>query len=329
MPKSRKLEALIAALEQIRSEPASEAGLSTLRQALNSRYAVAIAHAAKIIGRAELPDLTPELIAAYDRCMTKPADTDPGCRAKQAIADALYRLSHSDEALFLSGIRHVQLEPVWGGQVDTAPALRGTCALGLVRMNYAQAMMELADLLADPEPEARIGAARAIAYSDHDQGVPLLRLRIKIGDTSAVLMECLMALLKLAPASSLPLLKDLLYARPKDGSTNATERAEVAALALGESRLVDAFPLLRDWWAQVKDAELRRSGLVAIATLRQSAAIDWLMALIADGMTEDAKSAIKALSLYQTDALLWGRVHEMVQERQSEVLLNIFRELSR
>ncbi|MBW4694187.1 MAG: hypothetical protein KME27_20785 [Lyngbya sp. HA4199-MV5] len=62
-------------------------------------------------------------------------------------------------------------------------------------MNYPLVMVELADLLVDPEPEARIGAARAIAYTQNEQGVPLLRLRVKIGDTSPVLSECLIALL--------------------------------------------------------------------------------------------------------------------------------------
>ncbi|WP_088889993.1 hypothetical protein [Leptolyngbya ohadii] len=184
-------------------------------------------------------------MAAFDRFLIKPKDADPGCLAKQAIADTLYRLEYSDETLFLKGIHHVQPEPIWGGTTDTAPRLRGTCALGLVRMNYPQVMVELGDLLADPEPEARIGAARAIAYSENDQGVPLLRLRVRIGDTSPVLSECLLALLQLAPSQSLPLVEDVLYARTAM-ALGAVDQAEAAALALSESRLNEAFPILRD-----------------------------------------------------------------------------------
>ncbi|WP_225852694.1 hypothetical protein, partial [Haemophilus parainfluenzae] len=90
--------------------------------------------------------------------------------------------------------------------------LRGTCALGLVRMNYPMVMVELADLLADPEPEARIAAARAVAYSEQEWGIALLRLRMKVGDTPTVLGECLAALLQLAPADSLALARSFLEA---------------------------------------------------------------------------------------------------------------------
>jgi len=327
MAKSRKLEELIAAVESIRQEPTSELGVATLHMVLSSKYSVAIAQAAHIIGRAELHDFIPDLVNAFERCLVKAADSDPGCRAKQAIAEALYRLDFSNESIFLSGIRHVQKEPIWGGQVDTAPPLRGTCALGLVRMNYPQVMVELGDLLADPEPEARIGAARAIAYSGTDQGIPLLRLRVKIGDTAPVLLECLIALLKLAPMSSLPLVKDLLYARTESGLEEDVEYAETVALALGDSRLAEAFPVLRDWWQRVRDRELRRSGLLAIATLRQPDAIDFLLTLVAEGMTEDAKSAIKALSVYQHDPTLWEQVTQTVYQRQSDALQTVLDQL--
>jgi hypothetical protein len=183
MAKSRKLEQFLAQLETIRLDPSTAEAAIALRQILQSKYAIAIAQAAKIIGKAECYDLIPDLVAAFDRCMTKPIDTDPGCTAKLNIADALYRLECSNEDLFLRGIHHVQMEPVWGGSEDTAVALRGVCALGLVRMNYPQVMNELADLLADPNQDARISAARAIAYSGTDAGIPLLRLRIKVGDT--------------------------------------------------------------------------------------------------------------------------------------------------
>ncbi|MBD1910816.1 MULTISPECIES: HEAT repeat domain-containing protein [unclassified Leptolyngbya] len=315
MAKSRKLEELMTALNQIRSDPTSAEGMALLRQVLGSKYSVAIAQAAQLIGEHEIDALIPDLTAAFPRFMVKPQDSDPGCRAKQAIAETLYRFNYSDETLFLSGIRHVQMEPVWGGQVDTAPRLRGTCALGLVRMNYSQVMVELGDLLADRESEARIGAARAIAYSGNDQGIPLLRLRIKVGDNPPVISECLTALLQLAPTSSLSLAQELLYAR-NDGRDEHVELAEATALALGESRLPEAFELLRDWWKQVRDRELRRSGLLAIATLRQIPAFDFLISLILEGLLEDAKSAIKALSIYQQDASIWERVCLAVDERQ-------------
>ncbi|MBD2259109.1 HEAT repeat domain-containing protein [Pseudanabaena sp. FACHB-2040] len=322
MAKSRKLEELIDALNQIRSNPTSELGLITLRQAITSRYGVVAAQAAHLIAQFEIYLLLPELVTAFDRFLINPKDSDPGCRAKQAIAEALYRLEHSDETLFLKGIRHVQWEPIWGGQVDAAPKLRGTCALGLVRMHYPAAMIELADLLADPEPEARIGAARAIAYSEHELGVALLRLRVKVGDTPPVLGECLIALLELAPMESLPLVQELLQLSKKSAPDDLGERAEVAALALGESRLPEAFPILREWWQQTTNSDLRRTGLLAIATLRQDPALEFLLALIADGSLRDAKDALKALSIYKEDERLWQKIRQTV-ERRGDLLLDL------
>ncbi len=328
MAKSRKLEELTASLNQIRPDPTSETASAVLQQVLSSKYSVAAAQAAGIVAQAELYAFIPDLVDAFDRFLIKPKDTDPGCLAKQAIADTLYRLEYSNETLFLKGIRHVQPEPIWGGTTDTAPRLRGTCALGLVRMNYPQVMVELGDLLADPEPEARIGAARAIAYSANDQGVPLLRLRVKVGDTSPVLSECLLALLQLAPQQSLPLVEDVLYARTAIALAKA-DQAEAAGLALSESQLNEAFPILRDWWQGIRDPQLRKTGILAISILRQPEAIQFLLTLIAESKPEDAKEATEAMGIHIQDQILWQRVCQAVQERQDAALKGLLEQMSK
>lgn len=317
MAKSKTLEALTSDLQRIRDNPASDEGVATLRRIIGSKHGVVVAQATRLVAQANLHFLMPDLVDAFHRFLVKPKDTDPGCRAKQAIADALYRLESSDEALFLAGIRHIQWEPVWGGQVDTAPALRGTCALGLVRMHYRDVMVELADLLADPEPEARIGAARAIAYSENPFGVALLRLRIKVGDTPPVLGECLSALLKLNTASALELATQFLGAgRKLSDSPHAVEMAEVTALALGESRVPDAFPVLQAWWQRTTHPDLRKTALLAIASLRHDDAIQFLLTLLADGSLTDAQAALDAIALYRHDIFLWQKVEEILSIRK-------------
>jgi hypothetical protein len=322
MAKSQKLEQTLATLQQLRHDPTSEEAIATLEQILRGKYAVAIAQAAKLVGTAGLSSLVPDLENAFHRMMIKPSDTDPGCLAKTAIVDALYRLECSAEDVFLQGIRHVQLEPVWGGQEDKAAPLRAACALGLVRMNYGDVMVELADLLADPLIEARMAAARAIAYSNNPAGIPLLRLRVQVGDRPAVIGECLLALLKLAPDNSLDLVQDILYFRQAPlKPEEAMELPEAAALALGEAQVPVAFNLLQDWWSQLKDPDLRRSALLAIAMLRQDEALDFLLTLIAEGMSRDGKDAIAALRIYQHDDRLWQRVCETVEQRGNADLL--------
>jgi HEAT repeats len=316
MAKSLKLEETLALLNRIGPDCDPAEAIAILKQVLQSKHAIAVARAAKMVGKSNLTPLIPPLVAAFERLMLNAAATDPNCIAKKHVAEALYRLDYSQETLFLDGIRHIQMESTWGGKVDTASGLRGICALGLVRINYGEVMVELADLLADPEPEARIGAARAIVYAENPQGVPLLRLKVKVGDKDPqVLSECFMGLLKLAPAQSLALVAEFLD-RPE------AQICEMAALALGESRLPEAFSILRDWWQRTPNAELRQSALLAIAMLRQDAAVEFLLALVTEGKLAEAKEAVVALDLYRQDRHLWQRICAAIEQRGDDTLLN-------
>jgi len=324
MAKSRKLESLLAQIEQIRSDPTQSEAQLLLRQLLASKQPVVIAQAATLIAEAQHDDLIPDLVSGFEWAMTKPSERDPGCTAKLKLADALYRLNHSNEDLFLRGIRHVQREPVWGGSVDTAAPLRSVCALGLVRINYSDVMSELADLLADPEPEARMGAARALAYTGDLSAVPLLRLRIGIGDRAPVLSDCFLALLQLSPTpSSIELVRSFLVIEPEAEDRKRAELAEAAVLALGEARLSEAFGILRTWWSSLSLRELRQTGLMAIALLRNDEAISFLLSLIEKGDLAEAKDAVAALCVYREDEALWQRVRERIEQRGETSLLSI------
>jgi HEAT repeats len=314
MPKSHKLEALLDRLAQLRTAPISQEAIASISQILASKYGVAVAQAARLVETRQITPLIPQLVASFSRFMSHPAETDPSCLAKTGIAEALYRLNYSEETLFLQGIRHIQLEPVWGGQTDTAATLRGTCAMGLVRMNYPHVLTELGDLLADPEPPARIAAARAIAYSENAAGVPLLRLRARVGDEPPVVAECLIALLKLAPQQSLDFAAHFLH-------DPQPQTQELTALALGESHLADAFEPLQQWWKTTADAELQQTALLAIAMLRHDAAMQFLLELIANRPIKVAQAAIAALEPYKTDKNLWQQVQTAVQQRDDAKLM--------
>ncbi|WP_414544908.1 hypothetical protein [Nostoc sp. CCY0012] len=324
MAKSRKLESLLAQLEQIRLNPTTSEAKLILCQLLTSKQPMAIAQAATLIAESEQYDLIPSLVAAFDWAMTKPSERDPVCTAKLKLADALYRLDYNNEDLFLRGIRHVQRTSVWGGSDDKAAPLRSVCALGLVRMNYPDVMSELADLLADPEPDARIGAARAIAYTGNLLGVPLLRLRIKIGDSALVLSDCFLALLHLSPTQfSIDLVRSFLTIQPQTEHRENTDLAEAAALAFGESRLPQAFDILQTWWHSIRIPELRQMGLTAIALVRNDEAVSFLLFLIQSGDLVVAKNSIKALSIYREDQVLWQRVREQIEQRGEPSLLSM------
>ncbi|MFN8644001.1 MAG: HEAT repeat domain-containing protein [Candidatus Binatia bacterium] len=320
MARGKALEATLARLAAARAEPTSPASIELLREVLAGRSSHAAAQAAAIAAAHEIAALTPALVAAFEHFLEDPIKRDPGCAAKQAIADALYRIGAPDVAVYERGIRHVQLEPVFGGKQDAAVQLRGTCALALVRVHHPDYLLALAELLADREAPARRMAAQALGYSENPAAQPLLRLKALLGDEEPqVLSECLLALLAIAPQASLDFVAAFLDRRPP-------EIAEAAALALGGARLPAALPLLIAWWERTFDADLRRTALLAIAMLKTEAALDHLLGLVADAAAPHATAAIAALALYRHDARLHARVAAALAARRDPALERAFGE---
>jgi len=308
--RSRKLEDALEALDVLRRQPPDADGTAQLRTALAVKQSPVVAKAARIAGDLEIEALVPDLRAAFESLLVDPVKRDPGCSAKTAIARALYAMGAYEDALFLRGIRHVQREPVWGGTEDTACALRSVCAHALVRLGHPDAAVAVAELLADPEPEARTGAARAIASSESERHAPLLRFKILTGDDDPqVLAECVGALLRVSADGALDLCTRLLEGHD-------ALRSETVALALGESRLRAALPLLRAFWQRTATTELRRVALLAIAMLRSEEAHAFLLSLVAGAPGHDARAAIAALAVFRDDEALRGRVEAVVLARE-------------
>jgi HEAT repeat protein len=307
--KANKIEDAFERIARTRAAPTSAESLAELRAGLAHKSAHVAAKAAQIAGEFEIGALTPELVGAFERFLVNAVKADPGCVAKAAIVDALQRMGAPEPVVFLRGIRHVQLEPVWGGKTDTAVSLRGSSGFGLVAMGYREALTPLADLLADPAARARAAAARAIAFSEDAAGIPLLRLKALVGDDDAeVLSECLSGLLRLGPAESAEFVGRFL-------SVEREETREVAALALGSSRRPEALPVLRQWWEGRSDEGPRRTGLLAIAMLKIEPALDFLFGLIAEAPGPTARLAIEALAFHRYDDSLVERVRRAAAAR--------------
>ena len=318
MARGKALEATLAKLEQARADPTSPDSIALLRAVLRGASSHASAQAAAIAGGHELEALVPDLVAAFERLLEDPIRRDPGCAAKETIADALYRIGAPEVGTYLRGIRHIQLEPVYGGRADTAVQLRGTCGLALVRIHHPDYLLALAELLADKESPARRIAAQALGYSENPAAQPLLRLKALIGDEEPqVLSECLLALLAVAPEASLEFVAGFLTRQPP-------ENAEAAALALGGSRLAGALPLLRAWWENTFDPTLRRSALLAIAMLKRDEAIDYLLEHVAESAPQHASAAIEALALYRHDPRLRAQVEAALGRRTDQAVHRTF-----
>jgi hypothetical protein len=179
----RTLEQRIDELRSLRESPPDTTTTRTLRTALADKSNLIVAQAAKIAGELQLAALIPDLATSFERMLEDGAKRDPQCRAKKAIVAALKGMDHSESAVFLRGMRHVQMEPVWGGQEDSAPVLRGSCALALVRctdLSRSDTLRRVVDALSDPADAVRADAARALEQLGGDDAALLLRLKARM-----------------------------------------------------------------------------------------------------------------------------------------------------
>jgi hypothetical protein len=306
-----RVEQELEKLRVLRDDIYAADAAQQLARALASKRSLVVAAAADIIADHELEGHAPALTAAFEEFMRDPVKRDPGCRAKTAIVRALARTGAHATLLYLRGVRYVQKEPVWGGAVDTAVELRGTSAMGLVSCNYPDALVEVAELLADPEPIARVAAAQSFAHSrDRAVAVPILRFKVRLGDPDArVLGACFGALLSHTPEASLELVAS--FARGSEAETR-----EVAVLALGESRIHAAVPILREISEDAVTNEEIRMALVALGLARSDAAWDYLVEQLRSASLERARLAIGVLATYRSNATLRERALAAAEERR-------------
>lgn len=312
MAKRQTTEAKIAHLKTLRTDPHTPAAQADLRKALGDRSHYVAARAAELVGEFEIRALATDLVTCFDRFLVDPSKTDPQCLAKTALAEALVRLAHDDREFFLRGMSHVQREAVWGGTQDSAAGVRGTCAVGLAQSSSGDpvpVLNALADLLVDPEKPARVGAARAIGHFSRLEGIPLLRLKIRLGDEAPEVMgECFTALLHLAPRDSISLIAGFLR-------SSAMDLGLEAAAALGESRERQAFEALKDCWEHRDDPSFKQSLLLAMGLSRQPEAIEFLLSLVRTAPPETAADALAALAPCRFHAPTREKIAGAVDER--------------
>src|SRR6266545_4927797 len=158
MAKNDPIERKLNELADLRGRPVTAA---QIEKYLSDRSNLVVSKAARLAGESKAMELAPALVKAFWRFMDRPESTDKGCTAKTAIVKALNALECGDAEVYRRGLRHVQLEPGWGGAADSAAELRGESAIGLVQMNWPDALVEVLPLLVDKERLARVGAARA------------------------------------------------------------------------------------------------------------------------------------------------------------------------
>lgn len=300
-------EKRLGQVEALRTAPEPEAS-GQLRQALKDRGNYLVSKVAGIVGDRRLGELVPDLINAFERFLRDPVKTDPQCWAKNAIVKALKDLDHADPAVFLQGIGHIQMEPVWGGRQDTAATLRGTCGMALVActLDSLEVLTHLTDLLCDPETPVRLDGARAIAQLSAREGILPLRMKAQLGDAEPeVVGTCLAALLNIDATASLDFVAGFLK------SEDHEIRMEAAGV-LAESRQPEALARLKDFFERQIDPDVKRTLVTFFAASPQPEAAEYLLAVL--------ESASEKLARHVLDALAGSRYSALYNDRAAAIM---------
>jgi hypothetical protein len=306
MPGKRGFEDQLAALEALRQLP-EKARLEPLRKALAQCNNFMVGKAADLVREFRMAQLIPELLTAFDRFLDNPVKTDPQCWAKNALSRALAALDYQEPEIYLRGMRHIQMEPVWGGSSDTAGTLRATCALALVQcrsLTDADLLEHLVELLNDKEKFVRAEVVRAMEQVGTPAASLLLRLRAVIGgDEPEVLGACYSGILRLEGVSAIPWVGRFL--------ASADDTAAEAALAIAGTHSPEGFAALQESFVKTNDPWWRSVLLSAIALTRQDAAMEFLFELV---RTEslDAEAAIEAILRSVPAEKMFKRLQELV-----------------
>src|ERR1700723_4772670 len=310
MPGNRSFEEQIAALDSLRQQT-PEACIEPLHRALENRNNFVVAKAADLVRVFQLQQLIPELLTAFNRFFENPAKSDPQCWAKNSFSRTLAAFEHQDAAVFLRGIRHIQLEPVWGGSSDTAGALRATCALALVqcrRLLEPDLLAHLVELFADKDKSVRIEAARAIEQAGAPSAALLLRLRAVLGaDEPEVLGACYSGILRVEGASTIPWIGRFL--------ASSDDPAAEAALSMAGTHSAQGFNILCERFTEESDPWFRSVLLSGIALTRQDAAVEFLLELVPTESLQ-AEGAIEAILRSTPSDEITKRLEKLVAGNQ-------------
>jgi hypothetical protein len=306
----RRVEDEIETLDALRTVPPGDA-LPALRKALSARVGLVAAKAAKIAAELELHELVPELLRAFHRLLQDGPARDPQCWGKNAIASALGHLEHRESEVYLLGMRHIQMEPVWGGEEDTAVTLRGICLLSLAAcadLPRPEILRALVDGLTDRAQTVRLEAVRALEQMEGDEAALLLRLKAGAGDPEPrVVGQVFDSLLALEGPAAF----DFVAARLHGPETAAREEA---ALALGASRHPEAIERLQQAWMAARDPDLRYTLLRALSASRLDAALDFLIDIACHGSKAEIRDAIEALSLHSASPEIRRRLATALED---------------
>ena len=156
--------------------------------------------------------------------------------------------------------------------------------------------------------------SQALGYHGSESAGLILRLKARLGDREPeVFSECLSGLLACAPKENFPLVSGYL-------DLDDIPVREAAILALGRSRLPEAFAVLSAFWSRMPPVVLRETVLLAMVMLRLPVATEFLIELVATGPEAASLAALSALKIHSHDSWLRQRIADVIQQRNTPAL---------
>jgi HEAT repeat protein len=312
-------ETQLAALNALYTHDDEQYIIEQVKQALDQKNNRIVAKAAKLCEEKLLYPLEAALMQSYQQQLRL---DDKNCIAKSAIMRALVALDCHEVDFYLAGLQYVQNEPGWGGPSDSAVDIRCSSAMGLMATAYPRAMLALVNLLNDPEPNARIGAARAVSYGLSYEAALVLRQKLFCGDEEPeVLGECMSSLLSVEPEQSLPIITAYL-------NHDDDDLFELAALALGDSHQEPALQTLQHCWktAFAIEEHRRRVLFKAITLHRSQTALEWLLEKIETNDAGLLEMGIELLAIHKHKAQVKDRMATTVEKHGNRRHHALYRE---
>lgn len=323
MSKRDKVAESLDAIAALRTEADLATLTAALRMHLASSTGAVIEKAVRLIREKKIDTLGAELAAAFDRLLPGGAKSDPTSAAKFQIISAGVELGGLESDTYLAAIHHVQMEGSFGPPVDTARAMRGQAAFGLLNVKYRDALYEIAELLDDRErdgsiTDARRGGIRALGTVVGEASAVMLRLTARRYARDAdTLAEIFASLNAIEAGKSFDFIASFLG----DGD----DVGAMAALALAESRQPRAAEvLIKAWHAYGQHADDPQAFLTALSMTRKPDAIELLVDRVANGRSREAAAAIDALRLHRGDDTLQVRLRQIVDTRADPALQKAF-----
>lgn len=308
-----KFEDRLHQLRQMRGAEPGAAIDAALRKALKDRSNLIVAEAAKVAGHLHRTSLLEDLLSAFDRLFENPAKTDPKCWAKTAIVKALTSMDYSESPPFLRGAQHIQMEPVMGGQEDSAMNLRANSVLALVAcadLTRPEILRHLVDALADDLDTVRVEAVRALQQMSGEESCLLLRVKAHAGDRRPVVLgQVFDSILQLERERAVPFIAGFMK------SSNDETRGE-AALALGGSRLPSAVKALIEAWNNSRRGEFGSVVLRALSSSRDETAFAFLLNLVKEESSRDSAAALDALQLHRDSPEIQERITDAMGQKR-------------